>query len=493
MRRLSRRVSVLLALGVALGLTTADAAAQWGRLSLPTGFDLDGTVRRWLLFQPITTSFKDAKPVATLAETFAPDQFFDLSTLPRTPEGNLVIFRPGAWRGVVQSYCLRSGTYGPSSGTGYRPIPLEGGQAEAVRAILQGTVVHPNVSQRDTQVLLWSIVDKLSYNKMPSAVKTTAQAYLTKKQLDALNDPILGSVPPWMRPLIEPRIMPIINSFEGQARHFAATSMNMQRQITGSSSYEAVERLAVLSGLAPEDPSVVPVPRGLWFRHSSGAYIRYQPENYSRTELQIFVPPDVLSERQTPLTLNLSTDLATPASTSNQRLGITSRSTDGEELSCLLPPSDPNFIGLTIYGNGTNTLDPLHEAIRFDTSNGPVTFSFGPRDCDGKNVLLTRGRIDEGNERDKPEYGCGYADIEKYGMRQITKYPMSRQAGDRVAAALRESASKDLYYSLIPGLSSHCHTFTCTVAAGGPSESDAAAFLRCLLPLDVKMVESWFR
>lgn len=81
----------------------------------------------------------------------------------------------------------------------------------------------------------------------------------------------------------------------------------------------------------------------------------------------------------------------------------------------------------------------LHEALKIDTSDGPVTFGFGPRLGNGGiNLIPTPGEIDEGK---------GYGDI--HNLIPIISYPISLKDGDRIVKGLRKLAlDPPLYHPL---------------------------------------------
>ena len=57
---------------------------------------------------------------------------------------------PGRNQFQAASYCLHAGTHGPGRGDGYLYAPLEGSRSGVIRAILQGSVGHPELPQQDS-------------------------------------------------------------------------------------------------------------------------------------------------------------------------------------------------------------------------------------------------------------------------------------------------------------------------------------------------------
>src|SRR5438128_699500 len=85
--------------------------------------------------------------------------------LPAPRGGGLIALPAGAYAYVAQTYCLRPGTYGPGhtergvakNGSGYLYAPLRGPRAAIVGSVLRRSADHPEIGQKDIQVLLWAI------------------------------------------------------------------------------------------------------------------------------------------------------------------------------------------------------------------------------------------------------------------------------------------------------------------------------------------------
>jgi hypothetical protein len=95
--------------------------------------------------------------------------------------------------------------------------------------------------------------------------------------------------------------------------------------LNSSTSYEEFERLAVLA-----EPSEIDRPeykRGQWCRHPSGYYIRFFPNGYQRTTIQVFLPADSNNLNQSEaanrmILFHPSDIVAMPANSKAQRIGI---------------------------------------------------------------------------------------------------------------------------------------------------------------------------
>ena len=86
---------------------------------------------------------------------------------------------------------------------------------------------------------------------------------------------------------------------------------------TGGATYSDLERVAVLSGAAPQGPGSREIPSGRWSLHPDGYYVRYIPSGYQTTRVEIWVPQGstAVGKEYDP-----ATHIAVPGNTSRQRL-----------------------------------------------------------------------------------------------------------------------------------------------------------------------------
>jgi hypothetical protein len=90
-----------------------------------------------------------------------------------------------------------------------------------------------------------------------------------------------------------------------------------QMLINPATTFDQLESVAVLAGMAPLGPGSRSVPTGRWSLHPDGYYVRYLPNGYSHTVVQIWVPqgsPAVDKE------FDPATHIAVPGNTARQRL-----------------------------------------------------------------------------------------------------------------------------------------------------------------------------
>jgi hypothetical protein len=232
----------------------------------------------------ITTSFADADPRPTEWEGFAldPALYRPLLAAPRTEDGGLLL-EPGVYAATVRSYCLHTGTHGPGSGDGYLHAPLKGSRSGIVRSILHNSSVHPEIPQEDVQLLVWNVLVGMKPDTFSPDQEAAARKLLSSQELLALRGGALGVIP---GDALEKVLAGLPPAVQGPLR-----ASNELRALfaRGGASYEEIERIAVLPPSGEEGD----VPRGRWSRHPGGFFVRYLPEDYRRTRVEVLVlePP----------------------------------------------------------------------------------------------------------------------------------------------------------------------------------------------------------
>lgn len=294
--------------------------AQFGGLGkklLDKGTDMvSGGSLNKLLKQPqaISTSFKDVDKTNSKPPSFTDGQQAQpLYLLPKSADGGYKLCA-GLFEMTSKSYCLHAGTRGPSKGDGYMLAPVLGLKKDVVIRILKSAEQHANVQQRDIQVLLWAIVSRTKFADMNTNIKRTASTLLSPQELLMLEGGALGILP---ANLVEkakdqlPSGLQSVFEAENSIRRLAAS---------GTSSYEDMEKYAILAGLAPQpDPDV---PAGIWSLHPDGYYIRFMPQGYSVTKVQIYVPKELIDTKAN-LVYDGPNGIACPANVGAQRLAQT--------------------------------------------------------------------------------------------------------------------------------------------------------------------------
>jgi len=296
-----------------LFICSVTANAQFGKLkdALNNGAAslLNNKQLKLLQNQPITTNFDDCNKEDVLPANFGADsvkqQLCKLKANYSATEG--FSLKPGFYTGTFKSFCLQAGTYGPDKGNGYLFAPLAGPKETIARTLIANWEQHPEIEQRQVQLLLWAIVAKTNFSKLSPDLQLVAAKLLNKNDISALGNTIVD--------YLSGEAMSKLTSNLPEP---AKTIIEIENKIRGlmyqgNSSYNQIESLAMLAGVAPVNTSF---PAGIWGLHPDGYYIKYIPHSYSKTEVVIYVPKKAGLIRYLPVG-----DVAVPASRGCQRLG----------------------------------------------------------------------------------------------------------------------------------------------------------------------------
>ncbi len=261
-----------------------------------------------------TNTQQQIKPVtanASAIDTLLVDeQPKPLTDLQQTEEGQIVL-QEGYYEATYKSYCLQPGTPDPSERDAYLQMPLQTHRKEIVETVLRGSLQKPELEQKNIQLLLWSVVSGSDYNRLSWPVQLTAQQLLTKKQIFQLKGGVVGVMKTVAQQLPDARI--------------TGAQISMKRLFeTGTSSYEAFERVAVL-----REKSVVhkaDYKKEQWYQQTGGYYVRYFPNGYQQVKIQVYVPKGTLDssgmQNGNYLLFDPVNRMAAPANSNAQRLGI---------------------------------------------------------------------------------------------------------------------------------------------------------------------------
>jgi hypothetical protein len=268
---------------------------------------------------PITTSLPDAKWGDPSKDGFVPPVSpAPLTSLSRTLAGGFTL-RQGYFVMPTQSYCLKAGTHGPGGGDGYLYAPTKGPAEEAVVSIVRNSVRLSEIPQHDIQILLWAIIARAKFEDLAPAVKATAARLLTPQQVAMLNRSGLDAVP-------GPVMQRLLGEAPAGVRQVLEAESNLRHMLTGGGAgFADIERVAVLTGVAPLGEGSRGVPSGRWSLHPDGYYIRYIPSGYSLTRVEIWVPEGSgAAGREYDPALHV----AVPGNTARQRLIQSGRSAE---------------------------------------------------------------------------------------------------------------------------------------------------------------------
>lgn len=259
----------------------------------------------------ITTSLADAvyaDPSRDNAPLPSVRPLVSLRTSAQAP----LLMQPGYYGMQVQSYCLHAGTYGPGGGEGYLYVPPLGKGRELVTAIVRNSVQHPEIEQRDIQLLLWAILARTKLQDMSAPLQRAAASLLSPEQYAA-----------WMRGaafdmLREKAMQALMQNASPQLLQVLQAEAQLRSMLgSAGSSYAQIEQVAVLAGMAPMGEGSQAVPSGRWSKHPEGYWVRYLPSGYSSTRLEIWVPEGSVAIGRE---FDPSLHIVVPGNTARQRL-----------------------------------------------------------------------------------------------------------------------------------------------------------------------------
>jgi hypothetical protein len=155
--------------------------------------------------------------------------------------------------------------------------PLKGKRSETVYNIVRKSVQHPEIEQHDIQVLLWGIIYGVKFTDYSIDFQNRVRPLLTTEEiadlsLDLKNVPL--------------DIMP--DDIKKVAKYY----QDFRNTLTNpSSTYDDIERNAMLGGLLPDDLNSKYIQKGNWAYIGNGFFARAYPEHYSTTYLELYKPP----------------------------------------------------------------------------------------------------------------------------------------------------------------------------------------------------------
>ena len=257
--------------------------------------------------EPVTRSIANnpSEPVIVSELPITDSTALSLVEQPRFEDGSFAL-TPGFYEAEFKSYCLEPGTPDPSRNDAYFLSAAGGGRKEYVETILRNSYDAPNIDQKHIQLLLWAVVSKKEFSKLPGDVQSTGRQLLNSKQIFELNGGMMGMV-------------------KTVATMIPSSGGNDIRKLfdLGTQSYEAYERIAVL-----REPSKISRPQfklTQWYQHPDGYYLRYYPESYKKTRIQVYVPENaqpVPDSSANFIVFDPASMVIAPANSNAQKLGI---------------------------------------------------------------------------------------------------------------------------------------------------------------------------
>lgn len=297
--------------------------------------------------QPISTTFDDADFEAIFLDDFEPSEreYLPLNIQPKIEKGGGYRLQSGIYTMNAKSFCLRGYTHGPSKGDGHLYAPLKGKKADFVQSIIQHYAVKPEIPQQDVQVLLWAIIAGSDMKALGSTHSKTLNALFSTEELlklqaqgflDTEMDKVVDDIKKFALGNIPDKLQELFNADE-----------KLRTMVSSNKTFQEIEKIAIIPGVAPRD-MIREVSKGRWSYHPNGYFVRFFPNGYPQTRVDVYVPfkDSVQKNKKGKITgINESAKepvevvfdpsgmVASPANRPSQRVGVSPVPVD--DISCL--------------------------------------------------------------------------------------------------------------------------------------------------------------
>lgn len=286
--------------------------------------------------ETISTSFDDAVYEVDFLYNFEPqdEEYRPLHLQPKAEPCGYQL-KSGFYSMNAQSFCLRGYSYGPSKGDGHLFAPLKGRKSELITEIISKYGNKPHIPQKDIQVLLWAIIAGADMNELGTKYSQTLNELFTFDELlvyqgkDLLKGHANKSFAKFKQQAL--------NNLSPELKNLLNAESKIRDMVYQNKTFQEIEKIAIIAGVAPKEDMIREVTKGRWSFHPSGYFIRFYPNGYAQTRVDIYVPhegevifdnegkviglgQEYLGSKE--VVYNPSGMTAMPANRSSQRIGI---------------------------------------------------------------------------------------------------------------------------------------------------------------------------
>lgn len=310
-------------------------AQDASKINLTNGLVGD-LVQRFNQQGPISTTFDDAVYEIDALANFEPTAaaYAPLDIQPKSPDGGYRL-SSGLYTMNAKSFCLRGYTYGPSSGDGHLYAPLKGKKADFIQLILERYSERPHLTQQNIQVLLWAIIAGADMNTLGEKYTATLNELFTVQELLEFQGK------EWLTGMADAQIQKFrqlaFNNMSPKLKNLLKADQTIRNLVRQNQSFQQIEKIAIIAGVAPPEDMIRHVSKGRWSYHPDGYYVRFFPNGYPQTRVDVYVPfegeavqdtyraqDDAQYHKLKQVVFNPATMVATPANQSSQRIGVSS-------------------------------------------------------------------------------------------------------------------------------------------------------------------------
>lgn len=350
---------------------------------------------------PISTSFDDAIYEAEYLHDFEPEEikYRPLDIQPKASSGGYIL-RSGVYSMNAKSFCLRGYTHGPSRGDGHLYAPLKGKKADFIQSIIERYGERPEIPQQNVQVLLWAIIAGADMNTLGE------QHSKTLNELFSVQELLEFQGRDWLNGIADEQINEFkrwaYNTASPKLRNLLEADDKIRTMVQQNKSFREIEKVAIIAGVAPRGDMIREVSKGRWSYHPDGFFVRFFPNGYSQTRVDVYVPYEGdlsfdkagkprLIENNLPeekeVVFNPASMVATPANQSSQKIGVVPAPVEPT------PPKEEPCIPET-----TGNLYPVIPSQEFKEYTKKETYKlYEPKDIDKFHPECKRGSPSSSN------------------------------------------------------------------------------------------------
>jgi hypothetical protein len=285
---------------------------------------------------PVSTTFDDAIYEAEVLGDFEPNEgdYRPLDIQPKSKNGGFQL-KSGLYTMNAKSFCLRGYTYGPTRGDGHLYAPLKGKKAGFVQAILERYGNKPEIPQQDVQVLLWAIIAGADMNTLGAQYAKTLNELFTQEEL------LKYRGKEWLEGIADKELaefkQSLLNKATPKLQKIIEADNKIRSMVQQNKSFQEIEKIAIIAGVAPREDMIREVSKGRWSYHPDGFFVRFFPNGYKQTRVDVYVPFEGAvqldkkgrvvdinehSKQDKEVEFNPCTMVASPANQSSQRIGV---------------------------------------------------------------------------------------------------------------------------------------------------------------------------
>jgi hypothetical protein len=270
----------------------------------------------------LSTGVADTIHLSILPPSIEPQEFEPLLKLERDKDGAFIL-RAGIFQAEVESFSLEPYDPGYPRPMAFFPAPIKGRTAKVISDTLKYSEIHPDVQQAWIQNFLGLTVYGKHLEEMPQPTQQAATRILPKETLALIHG---ASQAKKLGKILLGQLGRQVGAKDPKAAQEINGAIDKEKKIDQAvgvtTTIGALKGNAASVGIAADS-----APRGSWAEMPGGFFVRYLPESYVRTKVQVIVPEAAMEhvDPKAPLTFDPTQYLAVHVGTPAQRLGISLR------------------------------------------------------------------------------------------------------------------------------------------------------------------------